>query len=325
MTDQRSSEAQTSQTASPGAGSEPTERCPECHGAVVADGGGGETVCTDCGLVLSEQPIDLGPEWYAFDTETYNQQSRVGAPITQLLHDKGLSTVMGWEDTDAYDRVVNPETRRRLARLRTWDERFRVRNWRERNLAHALGEINRMAAALGVPGPTRETAGVIYRQALTRGLLPGRSIEGIASAALYAASRLDGVARSTTEVSSVSRVGEIELMRAYRYLARELDLQIPPPDPVEYLGRIASKLGCTKETERRARDLLDTATDDGVHSGRNPVGIAASAVYAAGVLTGEQLTQQAVAEAAGVGKVTIRHRYRELLAAAERAAGEDPA
>ena len=61
---------------------------------------------------------------------------------------------------------------------------------------HALGEIDRMASALGVPDSTRETAGVTSRCALNDGLLPGQAIETVAAAALYAASRMDSAPRS---------------------------------------------------------------------------------------------------------------------------------
>jgi transcription initiation factor TFIIB len=47
-------------------------------------------------------------------------------------------------------------------------------------------------------------------------------------------------------------------------------------------------------------------------SGRGPTGVAAAAVYIAGLLKGERRTQKEVANVAGVTEVTIRNRYREL-------------
>lgn len=175
-----------------------------------------------------------------------------------------------------------------------------------------------MGSALGLPASIRETASVVYRRALKNDLLPGRSIEGMATASLYAATRLDGVARSIEEVVAVSRVDDMEIKRAYRYLSRELDLEIPPTNPIEYLSRFASELDCSDETERRARELIEIATEEGVHSGKHPAGIAASALYAAAQLLDEGTTQSAVSEVAGVSKVTIRNRYQEILEAAER-------
>ena len=47
---------------------EETAGCPECGGNVTADSEHGETVCTECGLVVEEDEIDRGPEWRAFDS-----------------------------------------------------------------------------------------------------------------------------------------------------------------------------------------------------------------------------------------------------------------
>jgi transcription initiation factor TFIIB len=291
--------------------------CPECDGQLASDGTTEEVVCEDCGLVVEKRAIDRGPEWRAFDAAERAERSRVGAPTTPLIHDRGLSTRIGWRDEDASGRSIDGEKRKRLARLRTWDERFRTRNAEQRNLKHALGEINRMASALGLPDPIRETASVTYRRALEEELLPGRSIEGVATAALYAATRLEGAARSIDEVATVSRVGKLEIERTYRYLARELELTIPPTNPAEYIGRFASDVGCSDETERVARELVDAAVEQGVHSGKNPVGIASSALYAAGRLTNEELRQGDVSEVANVSTVTVRNRYREILEAAK--------
>ena len=297
-------------------GEQTTEGCPDCGGRVVQQQG--ERHCEECGRVVEAETIDHGPEWRAFTHSENESKSRVGSPETELLHDRGLSTKIGWQDRDARGNRLSERKRRQMQRLRTWDERYRATDSQDRNLRQALGEIDRMASALGLPQNVRETASVIYRRALDEELLPGRSIEGMATAALYAAARLDGVARSLDELTVVSRVEQLELERTYSYLARELELGVPPTNPAEYIGRFASELDCSDETERCARDLVERAVEAGIHSGRHPVGIAASALYGAGQLTGEELTQEAVSEAASVSKVTIRNRYREVMQARER-------
>jgi len=289
------------------------EVCPECSGRLVSDEARGETVCADCGLVVEEDEIDPGPEWRAFDSRERDSKSRVGAPTTQMMHDKGLSTNIGWQDKDAYGRTLSSSQRQKMQRLRTWNERFRTRDSKERNLKQALGEIDRMASALGLPENVRETASVIYRRALEDDLLPGRSIEGVASASLYAAARQAGTPRSLDEVSRVSRVDRMELTRTYRYIVRELSLEVKPADPESYVPRFVSDLDLSDESERRARQLLESARDEGLMSGKSPVGLAAAAVYAAALLTNEKVTQSAVSEVADISEVTIRNRYKELL------------
>ncbi len=290
---------------------EQTDVCPECSGRLINDTEHGETVCQECGLVVEEDEIDLGPEWRSFDDE--ENKSRVGAPTTNMMHDKGLSTNIGWQNKDAYGNALSSRQREKMQRLRTWNERFRTRDSKERNLKQALGEIDRMASALGLPETVRETASVIYRRALEDDLLPGRSIEGVATASLYASARQVGNPRSLDEVERVSRVDRMELTRTYRYLIRELELEIRPADPESYVPRFVSELGLGDEVEREARRLIQDAREQGILSGKSPVGLAAAAIYAASLLTNKKVTQSAVGDVADISEVTIRNRYHELL------------
>ena len=294
-----------------------TTGCPECNGRLTADSEHGETVCQDCGLVVDEKEIDRGPEWRAFDSAEKDQKSRVGAPTTNMMHDKGLSTNIDWRDQDAYGNSLDSRQRQKMQRLRKWNERFRTRDSKERNLKQALGEIDRMASALGLPDNVRETASVIYRRALDEDLLPGRSIEGVSTSCVYAAARMAGVPRSLDEIADVSRVEKSEIARTYRYVVRELSLEVKPADPEQYVPRFASSLELSEESEMRAKQLLKNAKEQGVHSGKSPVGLAAAAVYAAALLTNEKTTQAAVSEVADISEVTIRNRYHELLEAEE--------
>jgi transcription initiation factor TFIIB len=287
--------------------------CPECGGQTIHDEDHGETACRECGLVVDNESLDHGPEWRAFYAEEKDEKSRVGSPMTQLLHDKGLSTTIGWQNKDAYGNTLSSRQRQKMSRLRTWDERFRTKDAHERNLKQAFGEISRMASALGFAESIRETAGVLYRRAVEDDLLPGRSIEAMATASLYAAARQHGMPRTLVEFATVSRVEKLRIQRAYRYLSQELNLRIEPADPLQYVRQFASELDVSDETERLARELLEVAEAYDVYSGKSRAGLAAAALYAATHLTNEGLTQATVSDVAHVSHVTIRNRYQELL------------
>jgi transcription initiation factor TFIIB len=107
----------------------------------------------------------------------------------------------------------------------------------------------------------------------------------------------------------------MELTRTYRYVVRELKLEVKPADPEQYVPRFASELDLSEEASRQARELLRASREQGVHSGKSPVGLAAAAVYAAALLTNETVTQSEVSEVANISEVTIRNRYKELLEA----------
>ncbi|WP_114579026.1 transcription initiation factor IIB family protein [Saliphagus sp. LR7] len=290
--------------------------CEECGStALVTSEDQGEIVCEECGLVVEEKNIDHGPEWRAFNATERNEKSRVGAPTTQTMHDKGLTTTIDWQNKDAYGRSLSSGKRQQMQRLRKWQERIRTKNAGERNLQFALTETDRMASALGVPGSVREVSSVIYRRALSEDLIRGRSIEGVATSCLYAACRQEGIPRSLEEVTDVSRVEKKEIARTYRYVANELSLEMRPVDPVEYVPRFCSELAASEDVQAKAKDIIETTAEKGLLSGKSPTGFAAAAIYAASLLCNEKKTQQEVADVANVTEVTIRNRYQEQFEA----------
>jgi len=277
--------------------------------------GDGELIHEPTGIVVEEEQIDPGPEWRAFNHSERQSKSRVGAPTTQTMHDKGLTTTIDWKDKDAYGRSISSRKRSQMHRLRKWQERIRTKDAGERNLQFALSEIDRMASALGVPRSVREVASVIYRRALNEDLIRGRSIEGVATSALYAACRQEGIPRSLDEVAEVSRVPQKEIGRTYRYISQELGLELKPVDPKQFVPRFASSLGLSEEVQSKATEIIDVSAEQGLLSGKSPTGFAAAAIYAASLLCNEKKTQREVADVAQVTEVTIRNRYQEQIEA----------
>ncbi len=81
--------------------------CPECGSRnLVHDYERAELVCGDCGLVIDADLVDEGPEWRAFDHDQGMKRSRVGAPMTYTIHDKGLSTKIDWRNRESYGKSI---------------------------------------------------------------------------------------------------------------------------------------------------------------------------------------------------------------------------
>ncbi|MFB6235124.1 MAG: transcription initiation factor IIB family protein, partial [Halopenitus sp.] len=118
--------------------SDETLTCPECDSSEIVTDTDHERICDDCGLVLDGQQIDRGPEWRAFNHSERQSKSRVGAPVTKTMHDKGLTTTIDWKDKDAYGRSISSKKRSQMHRLRKWQERIRTKDAGERNLQFAL-------------------------------------------------------------------------------------------------------------------------------------------------------------------------------------------
>ncbi len=290
-----------------------TAICPECSSTYLSRNyPRAELVCDDCGLVIEEDLIDYGPEWRAFDSEQREKRARTGAPMNYMIHDKGLSTMIGWTNRDAYGKSIPTRNRAQLYRMRKWQRRIRISNATERNLASALSNLDRMSSGMGLPRTVRETAAMIYRKAALKNLIRGRSIEGVSAAALYAACRQCLVPRTLDEISSIARMSRKDVGRNYRYVARELGLKLMPTTPQDYISRFCSELKLSGDVKAKTTEILKEAADKELTSGRGPTGIAAASLYIATVLCGERRTQREIADVAGVTEVTIRNRYKEL-------------
>ena len=288
--------------------------CPECGSTrLMRDYECAEIVCMDCGFVVAAKIADRGPEWRAFDDEQRVKRTRVGAPLTYTIHDKGLSTMIDWHDRDIYGKSLSPGQKAQVYRLRKLQRRIRVSDATERNLAFALSEITKIANNLSLPKNILETASVIYRKAVKERLIRGRSIQGVTAAAIYLACRKCGLARTLEEIAQASSVNKKEVGRSYRFLIKELDYSIPPVKPSQYITKFSNQLTMQGKVEEIAQKILAAAKELKLTSGRGPTGIAAAASYIASVLTGERKTQREIAEIAQVTEVTIRNRYKELV------------
>lgn len=296
-----------------------TRACPECESAVVrTDEARGEVVCDDCGYIVREGLIDRGPEWTGFTQAERESQSRVGDPLRETIHDRGLTTQIYWQDRDATGRSLSARKRKQMHRLRKWQTRIRTNGAGERNLQLALIEILRMSSALDLTGSTHERAAVIYRRALDNDLIQGRSIEAVATSALYIACRKAGVPRSLDEFDDVARVDRIEIGRTYRKVVSELDIEMEPVDPRLFVPRFCSELELDEQVQQTTVEILDQVTEEGLHSGKSPTSLAAAAIYIAAKRNGCGRTQAEIAEVTQVTKVTIRNRYQEHIGTIDR-------
>ena len=68
--------------------------CPYCKESnVIEDRETGESVCSNCGLVVTNTLMDTGPEYRVFNQQEKSRE-RAGAGYSITSYDKGLSTVI---------------------------------------------------------------------------------------------------------------------------------------------------------------------------------------------------------------------------------------
>ena len=289
--------------------------CMRCgKNSMLTDDTTGEQFCSKCGYVVSEKTQESGPEWRSFQKDGGADPARTGAPSSLLMHDMGLSTVINPLNKDASGKPLSTSMKSTIERLRTWDNRSQVHEPVDRNLRQALGELTRLKDKIAISANVLEKAAYIYRKALEKKLVRGRSISAMIAASLYAACRDTATPRTLKDVADAANVKRKDIARCYRLLHYELELKMPVVDSVQCIARISSKLDITEKTKRFAIKVLKEAQEREESAGKDPMGLAASALYLSCVHNGASVTQRDIAEAAGVTEVTIRNRYKGLKA-----------
>jgi transcription initiation factor TFIIB len=270
----------------------------------------GEITCSRCGCVFSEVSEDRGKVRRNLSGIVDN--TRTGPGISLKRHDKGLSTIIGVQNLDSVGKSLSSNTIQTFARLRKWDSRSQKTKSGDRGLILALQELDKAQSKLMLSDTVIERASLFYRKASEKGLIRGRSVMSMAGACLYASCRDLEHNRTMSEITEQFSVQRKEVARAYRTLFRELDFTVSIADPIKSITKIASKIGLRERTTRRAIKILDVAQDAGIVAGKNPEIIAATAIYAACVITGESISQITISEAAGISTVSIRTRILEF-------------
>jgi len=119
--------------------------CPVCGGRLITDLQRGEVVCAQCGLVVSESAVDVGPEWRVFDER---EKRRVRTAQLKLV-----------VKTDMAVKSEHGVRWRRLAKF----HRETLHGY-ERRLAAIGGELKRVRECVGLSQSVVEEAEALVKK-----------------------------------------------------------------------------------------------------------------------------------------------------------------
>lgn len=276
--------------------------CPNCGSTkLILDHRTGELKCSDCGYVIEEGAVDLGPEWRA-----YNEEQRLArARAEPVKFPTQLYTVIGrGSGLSAAKRVE-------FARLSLLQSS--VSGEEDRSIRAGMDEISRLTAAAQLPQQVRDEAFRLFVRAQRAGLLRGSSVACVAAACIVLACREFGFPNPALKLCELAGLDPSRVRHSYALLLQHLGVKPKPPSPLKYLPMIASKLGLSMKTQRTAAEIIRAAQGGLLLLGKPPRSIAAAALYIASSIHGERRSRSAFAAAAGVTETTLRKRVRELV------------
>jgi len=252
--------------------------CPACGGPLVTDRERGETVCAQCGLVVAEAAVDVGPEWRVFE-----KVKRVRTAPLKLV----VKTDLG----------VKPEHGARWRMLARF-HRETLHGY-ERRLVKIGGELRRIRECAGLPQHVMEEAEALVKRFFE--VVAGFPPEVVAVAVLWTAAKVAGVPRPLEDFLKCSKASERRVRRVAWRLKEAVKLG-RRPSIEDYVKTLAARVNLPAAVVKAAVELLER--NRRVLAGKNPWVSAAAALWLASLKKLGLL--KALAEAAGTTTVSIR-------------------
>ena len=279
---------------------------------MITDAYTGEIACGSCGIVSSDQIVDQGSESVGSNPNDYMNNSRVGAKRSLKMIDMGLSTIIEAKDRDVTGKPLSLENRRMFYRLRMWDRNSRSAA-SSKSFQKAFILLDAISSKLGLPESVVEETAYLFRKIAARKILAGRSTSAMLCATIYITCRITDTPRTLQDVVEAGNIKKKVLQRTYRFLAKELDLSPEAYSPSEFVARISKGLTLSQKTQRLAFKILDLCAKKQVSTSKNPMAMAAAAVYLASTITIERVSQLKISKISGISAVTIRERKKEIV------------
>lgn len=184
-----------------------------------------------------------------------------------------------------------------------WRDEVTIRDASDQQLVRILSWTDDLADRLSLKSEERESAAELAVEVWDQNLMHGRELESVIAGVMYTTCRKSGQPRPSHTIADAAKVCERKLRDASKMIKRELDLQINPPGPKEYIPHLNRQFVLPNHVQKNAFEILqDTETTSG-----NPAAIAAAALYTA-TQDSDSLTLQTAGKAAGVSKETVwRH------------------
>ena len=286
--------------------------CP--HSFQVTDLVTEEITCGDCGVVLSEKAIDFGPENLGQASGEYQDSARTGQKISLKMADMGLSTVIQAQNRDSSGRILSGKNKQSFHRLRMWDRNSKAALTKQ-SFIKAFTFLDGIRSKLGLPNHVVEKSAYLFRKAEQKKLLMGRSNQATICAVVYIACRITNTPRTLADIAEAAAIKKKILQRTYRLLYSNLEIHSVSYTPDEFIERVSSEIGVSEKIKRDARKILELSRKNGITSGKNPMSMAATAIYLSIKDNNtKKISQAQISEASGISAVTIRNRAKELKA-----------
>jgi len=174
-----------------------------------------------------------------------------------------------------------------------------------------LDDVKKLAADLHLNRGVARRASVICGNAFSMHLGQDLPPQILSAAAVYVGCREAQKPVTLKDLASASHSDPRAVGRCYVKLIERMHISRPQLNENGYVNRLTLKRPVSDEALKQSQEIIHGINPKGL-GGRNPMTLAAAALYIACCNLGEIITQAEVAEAAGVGEQSVRDCCKEI-------------
>jgi transcription initiation factor TFIIB len=253
--------------------------------------------CAGCGLVLDESFIDPSQKERTFkESNSGTDATRTGGARNENLADGGLSLSIAGGNT--HDRLNQHATFMGSVEKKSIIEFHKLfTQWG--NIMNSYKKV------------IQEAEDLCNTIVNSQKNLKGRSLESVAAAALYIASRIASVPLKPQDIEGYTQVNIKDIKSAYKSI-KDL-VHIPPLDPPSYCKSFCKKLSFQNEIAQAPIKISERIKELRLLDGKNPRTVAATAIYIAILLTPNPTKSlKDISDVSQIAENTIKNAYKEV-------------
>ncbi|ODV97584.1 hypothetical protein PACTADRAFT_47475, partial [Pachysolen tannophilus NRRL Y-2460] len=187
---------------------------------------------------------------------------------------------------------------------------------REQTLAKAKRRIKNVATVLKIPDYISDAAFSWFRLALTNNFVQGRKSQNVVAACLYVACRKEKTHHMLIDFSSRLQISVFSVGATFLKMVKVLNITaLPLADPSLFIQHFADKLNFGKQKVKVIKDAVKLAhrmTEDWIHEGRRPAGVAGACLLLAARMNNFRRTHAELVAVAHVAEDTLQKRLNEF-------------
>lgn len=288
--------------------------CHQCHSVLIIMDDGYPT-CTNntCGIIYRDT-LDYSPEWrfYGADDKNSADPTRCGNPANPLL----------LESSSGCKIICGPNASYEMKRISKWVA-WQAMPHKEKSLYDEFQFITTMAQNSGIPKIFIDSAMIIHKDLSEQKMFRGVNRDGMKSASIYIACRLNGCPRTAHEIAEIFKLDKTSATNGCSMAVnilhniernKEPDQQtvLETTTPSSFIERYCSRLNFTHELTMLAKFIAKKVETNNTICNNTPHSVAAGIIYFIAYTCNLEITKQDVKKVCDVSEVTINKCFQKM-------------